>query len=195
MKKVFVIIGLMTLFYPKSATKTLPIPVKAIFESITDISEIKVLGYVNDSVMTYVDFKKQDTLKLDCKWKKYSEDFFNTMKDRDPNYNSWEGTFPKIGETVTMLTYKYDHNRILFARKSENFYRFWDPFSIPHANSVFFIPKEGMYKPTEVCKGTYETDTEFHCTDGFLIDASEFEKVKRITDIYKYINFLKSPNP
>lgn len=195
MKKVLAIIGLMTLFQPESTTKTFPIPVKAIFESITDISEIKVLGYVNDSIMTYVDFRKQDTLKLNCKWKRYSESSIKIIKENDPNYNSWEGTFPKTGEIVTMLTYKYDHNRILFARKDENFYRFWDPFSIPFANSVFFIPKEGIYKPTELCKENYQTDTEFHCSDGFLIEASKFEKTKRITEIHKYISFQKSPNP
>ncbi|WP_298511607.1 hypothetical protein [uncultured Kordia sp.] len=195
MKKVLVIIGLITLFRPESSVKTIPISVKAVFESITDISEIKVLGYVNDSVMTYVDFKKQDTLQLDCKWKKYSEDFFNIMKDRDPNYNSWEGTFPKIGETITMLTYEHGRNRILFARELDTHYRFWDPRSIPFSNSVFFIAKKGIYKPTEVCENSYQTATEFHCPDGFLISIKEFEKVKRKTEIYSYFNFQKSERP
>ena len=128
--------------------------------------------------MTYIDLKKQDTLELDCKWKKYSESSIKKIKEKDSTYSSWEGTFPKKGETITMLTYKYGENRILFARKENGNYRFWDPKSIPFSNSVFFVAKEGIYKPTEICKNYYQTETEFHCSDGFLINESEFERIR-----------------
>ena len=76
-----------------------------------------------------------------------------------------------------MVNYDYGGNRILFARKENGSYRFWDPQSIPFANSVFFVAKEGIYKPTELCVNDYQTETEFHCSDGFLIAEKEFEKL------------------
>ena len=43
---------------------------------------------------------------------------------------------------------------------------------------VFFVAKNEIYKPTELCKDDYQTETEFHCSDGFLIEENEFEKIK-----------------
>jgi hypothetical protein len=175
---IIALLGLTIISHSQLSAKTIPIPVDSIFNHITDISEIKVIGYVGDSIMNYIDIESQDTLKLDCKWKKYSESSIKIIKKNDSTYNSLEGTFPEVGETLLMLTYKYGGSRILFARKEKEHYRFWDPKSIPFANSVFFVAKNGVYKPTELCKDDYQTETEFNCSDGFLIEDNEFEKIK-----------------
>lgn len=177
-KHIITLLGLMIISHSQLSAKTIPIPVDSIFNHITDISEIKVIGYVGDSIINYIDIESGDTLKLDCKWKKYSESSIKMIKENDSTYNSLEGTFPEVGETLLMLTYKYGGNRFLFARKEKGHYRFWDPKSIPFANSVFFVARNGIYKPTELCIGGYQTDTEFHCSDGFLIEENEFEKIK-----------------
>jgi hypothetical protein len=170
--------GLTIISHTQLSAKTIPIPVDSIFNHITGISKIKVIGYVSDLIMNYIDIESQDTLKLDCKWKKYSESSIKIIKENNSTYNSLEGTFPEVGETLLMLTYKYLGSRILFARKEKEHYRFWDPKSIPFANSVFFLgAKNGIYKPTELCKYDYQKETEFHCSDGFLIEENEFEKI------------------
>ncbi len=179
-KNIIALFGLAIFCQGQLFAKTIPIPVDSIFNHITDITEIKVIGYVGDTIMNYIDIESQDTLKLDCKWKKYSESSIKIMKENDSTYNSLEGTFPEVGETLLMLTYEYGGNRILFARKEKEYYRFWDPKSIPFANSVFFVAKHRIYKPTELCKDSYQTKTEFHCSDGFLIEEKEFEKIKAI---------------
>jgi hypothetical protein len=175
---IILLLGLTILNHTQLFAKTIPIPVDSIFNHMTDISEIKVIGYVGDSIMKYIDNESQDTLKLNCKWKKYSESSIRIIKDNDSTYNSLEGTFPEVGETLLILTYEYGGNRILFARKENDHYRFWDPKSIPFANSVFFVAKNGIYKPTELCEEDYQTKNEFHCSDGFLIEEKEFEKIK-----------------
>ena len=171
-------LGLTLFMQSQTFAVTLPIPVEKVFETVKQIREIKVVGYIGDSVMTYIDIKSQDTLILNCKWKKYNESSIKILKEKNPSYDSWEGTFPKIGESITMLNYEYGGNRILFARKEKGSYRFWDPQSILFANSVFFVAKEGIYKPTELCVNDYQTETEFHCSDGFLITEKEFEKLR-----------------
>ena len=177
-KYIIALLGLMIISQNQLFAKTIPIPVDSIFNHITDISEIKVIGYVGDSIMNYIDIESGDTLKLDCKWKKYSESSIKIIKQNDSTYSSLEGTFPEVGEKLVILTYKYGGNRILFALKEKGHYRFWDPKSIPFANSVFFVAKNGIYKPTELCKDDYQTETEIHCSDGFLIEENEFKKIK-----------------
>ncbi|AFM04743.1 hypothetical protein Fleli_2371 [Bernardetia litoralis DSM 6794] len=178
LRNILLTVGLTFFVQSHSFSKTIPIPVEKVFENVKQTLDIKVIGYIGDSIMTYVNINNQDTLNLDCKLKNYSESSIKIMKENNPNYNSWEGTFPKIGETVTMINYEYGGNRVLFARKEKGNYRFWDPMSIPFANSVFFVAKEGTYKPTELCKNDYQTETEFHCSDGFLIEEKEFEILK-----------------
>jgi hypothetical protein len=177
-KYIIALFGLMLLSQGPLFAKTLPIPVDSIFKHITGIFEIKVIGYDGDSIMNYIDIESQDTLILDCKWKKYSEPSIKVQKDNDSKYTSLEGTFPEVGETLFMLTYIYGKNRTLFARKENEQYRFWDPKSIPFANSVFLVSTKGIYKPTELCMYDYPTKTEIHCSDGFLIEEKEFEKIK-----------------
>ena len=177
-RKIVLIVGL-ALFVPsQSFAATLPIPVEKVFESLEQIRDIKVVNYIGDSIMTYIDMESHDTLQLDCKWKKYSESSIKLAQELDPTYDSWEGTFPKIGECVKMLDYKYGGNRILFARKENGNYRFWDPQSIPFSNSVFFFAKEGICKPTDLCLNDNQSETEFQCSDGFLIAEKEFEELR-----------------
>lgn len=171
-------LGLTISLFSQSFAKTFLIPVEEVFESIIHIEEITVTGYIGDSIMTYIDIESQDTLKLDCKWKKYNDSSIKLLNENDPNYNSWEGTFPEEGETITMLTYEYGGNRVLFARKENGHLRFWNPVSIPFANTVFLIAKKGIYVPTELCLEDYQTKTEFYCSDGFLIDERKFERIR-----------------
>lgn len=174
---IILILGLMIGNLGQLFAKTIPIPVDSIFNHITDISEITVVGYVGDTIMRYIDNKSQDTLKLDCKWKKYSLSSIKIIKENGSTYNSLEGTFPEVGETIIMLTYQYGGNRILFARKQNQHYRFWDPKSIPFANSVFFVSKNGLYKPTKLCIDNTKTSTKFYCSDGFLMQERELKKL------------------
>lgn len=181
-KKTFftALIILTTLIQGRCFGKTIPIPVDSIFNHIKSLSEIKVIGYVGDTLMNYIDIESQDTFQLDCKWKKYSEAETRIIKENDSTYHSLEGTFPEVGETLFILFYEYGRNECLFARKENQNFRFWDPNSIPFANSVFFVAKEGIYKPTEWCKTEYQTQTEFYCSDGFLIEENDFEKISAL---------------
>lgn len=179
-RNLFVLFGLTTCIHCQTFAKAILIPVDSIFNNISNISEIKVIGYLGDSIMEYINIGSQDTFKLYCKWKDYSESSIKIMKEYDSTYNSWEGTFPEVGETLLMVNYNFIGARILFARKANNHYRFWDPKSIPFANSVFFIPKKGVFKPTGLCISGYQEETGFHCSDGFLMGENEFDKRKAI---------------
>lgn len=181
---ILLILSLVTVFQSNIYAKSIPIQVDSILNHITDISEIEIIKYFGDSIMIYVDLKNKDTLQLDCAWKESNESFHNIIRQKKPSFNSWEGTFPKVGEVIVMLRYEYYRERILFSRKRDGRYRFWDAWSIPFANSVFFIRNTSIYKPTENCEDAYHTDTEIYCSDGFLIDAKEFEKLaKKFTDL------------
>lgn len=177
-KQIALTIGLILSMHSWSYAKAILIPVEEVFKSLTNIEEIRVIGYLGDTVMTYTNLSSQDTFQLYCNWKEYSESSLKIIKDNHPNYNSWEGTFPEIGERILLLNYEYGGSRILFAKKENENYRFWDPKSIPFANSVFFISKKSKYQPTDICKDHYKKETEFHCSDGFLIEEKEFEKIK-----------------
>ena len=74
--------------------------------------------------MTYIDLEKQDTLQLNCKWKTISELTIKLIKENHPDYSSWSGSFPGIGETVVMVNYSYYGDRILFGRNNNGNYRF-----------------------------------------------------------------------
>ncbi|MFM9984415.1 MAG: hypothetical protein ACKVOK_04235 [Flavobacteriales bacterium] len=177
-KYILALFGLTILSQGPLFAKTIPIPVDSIFKHIRGIFEIKVIGYDGDSIMNYIDSESQDTIQLDCKWKKFSESSIKTPKDNDSKYTYLKGTFPEVGETLFMLTYEYKRNGILFARKENEQYRFWDPKSIPFAESVYLMLKTGIYKPTELCKEGLHTKKAFYCSDGFLIEEKEFEKIK-----------------
>lgn len=178
MKKIhqtIAIIGLTICIPIYTFSKSIPLPVDSIMANITSISQIKIIGYPGDTIMTYVDIEKQDTMELNCKWKFYSESSIKMMKDKNPSYNSLEGSFPMIGDTIILLQYAYYGNGILFARKEAKDYRFWDPSSIPFANSVFIISNKGFYKTTQHCKGINPAETSIYCSDGFLINEKDFE--------------------
>lgn len=177
-KYILVLFGLTILSQGPIFAKSIAFSVDSIFEHITGLSEIKVISYDGDSIMNYIDIESQDTLKLDCKWKKFSEPAIKTPKDNDSNYTYLKGTFPEVGEILFMLTYEYIRNGILFARKENELYRFWDPKSIPFAESVYLMVKTGIYKPTELCKEALQTKTEFYCSDGFIIEEKEFVQIK-----------------
>lgn len=175
-KLTFILLGI-AIFSKKSFSKAILIPVDEVFKSVSYVKEIKVLEYVGDTVMVYCDLKTNDTLRLECKWKKYSESSIRIIKENNPDYSSWEGTFPKRGEVVTMLWYKNGRNRVLFARKEKENLRFWDPLSIPFANSVFYISKNSSFKLTAICKSERLQEDGFYCSDGFLVEEKLFKKL------------------
>jgi hypothetical protein len=173
-------ISLLALLQAHSFSKTILVPVGQIFESVSSIKEIQIIEYTGDSIMSYVDLKNKDTLQLDCSWKKYADLSMNRTKDIDSTYDSWEGTFPEVGETIILLNYQlYGRNRILFARLQNSDLRFWNPNSIPFAGIVYSMANQGPYKPTKTCNEDIQSsETEFHCSDGFLMDEITFEQLK-----------------
>lgn len=180
MKRIYLILfttlGLISL--PSvSHAKAIMIPADAVFDSLESIQEIKVVDFVGDTVMRYMDLKTMDTLKLDCPFKPFSQATISIIKQRDTSYSSMEGTYPKIGEVITMITYRYGGKRTVFAKRQGNFYRFWNPFSIPFANTVYFISKIDTYIPTDYCLKNSTHHEQFYCSDGFKISRENFIKL------------------
>ncbi|PCJ67678.1 MAG: hypothetical protein COA58_00650 [Bacteroidetes bacterium] len=175
-------LGLMLIFQSSSFARSTLIPVDSIMNSLTSVKDIRVIEYVGDSVMIYIDTASLDTFKMDCKWKKLNESAKEMQMARDSSYDSWEGTFPEIGETVIMVEYDYGRSRILFGRRSHiinGLYRFWNPSSIPFANTVFFVPDKMIYGPTTFCSEVNENVTEYYCSDGFMIMIYAFERKRK----------------
>ena len=89
----------------------------------------------NDSKMKCVNLLNTDTFTINSHTK-------SIMQYSDKNSNHWEGSWPEICEKVIIVTNYITEERVLFARKTENNeYRFWDPRSIPFANTIFIISK------------------------------------------------------
>lgn len=160
-------------------SKAIQLPVTEVLKSITSIQEIKVLSFKGDSIMVYENTKTKATLEMDCRDKKYSEELWTVMSERDSSYGSWEGTYPKVGETVIMVEHNYAGDRLLFARVEDEHYRFWDPNSIPFANTVYYISENSICKPTRHCLKYAQEEQNIGCSDGFRMTKGEFEKLKK----------------
>jgi hypothetical protein len=136
------------------------------------IQTITVYNYT-DSTMLYGLGNSNDTLTIKSKRGKFlnlSEAGKITLgKDWKKELG---GNWQSIGQNVLMVIDTTNSVR-LFAFRVDNDYRFWDPNSIPFANSVFFFPKEKPFKQLPGClqlpddKNGYWT-----CTDGCLVDAT-----------------------
>ena len=135
------------------------------------IQKIKVYGYT-DSTMLYGIGNLSDTLVIRSKRGK----FLNLLKTvkvvKDKHLNQeLGGSWPAIGQSVLMIS---DTNNLvkLFAFKVDTCYRFWDPNSIPFANSIFLIPKEKNFKQLPICAQAINAKDFYSCSDGCMVDAS-----------------------
>lgn len=154
--------------------------VEELMKSVTSIQEIKVLSFKGDSVMVYQNVKNKEVMELNCGWKTYSDKSIKLLRERYPNNDSWEGTFPDVGETVMMIEHDYAGSGLLFARVENEYYRFWDPGSVPFANSVFFFPKDSHFEPTALCLSHRTDETTPSCSDGFRMKKDAFEKLREV---------------
>lgn len=142
------------------------------------IQLVKVHAYTNSSLVC-VNIKSNDTLRINAR---YSKEIRLNEKstigiDENPN-NEWAGKWPAIGQEVLMVTDSLNRPR-LFAFKIGNDYRFWDPYSGPFANSVFWFPNKQPYKQLPLCLEINTNRTEFwNCTDGCLVDKAFIKERK-----------------
>ena len=139
-----------------------------IFNKEQQLLKVKIVSYTN-SLMTCIDLASDKTLKIQCHTKSIKA---------TTNVDSWEGTWPEIGEQVIMVTNFITSERVLFARKTSiNEYRFWDPRSIPFANTVFNISTSSDFKPTQICKSSRMMKDHWICSDGFLCSVVTFNRL------------------
>lgn len=135
------------------------------------IQTITVYNYT-DSTMLYGIANSNDTLIIKSKRGK----FLNLSQVKkiiigDDSKQELGGNWPAIGQSVLMIVDTTSSVR-LFAFRVRNDYRFWDPNSIPFANSIFFFPKEKPFKQLLVCQQLVDDKNGFWtCTDGCLVDV------------------------
>jgi len=157
--------------------KVIVIDIKQYLQDAKTIRTIIVLAY-KDSTMFYRFQNSKDTLSISCRTKQYSEPFRKTLIDKKVMLKTdLAGKWPTIGQKILIVINK--NNRVsLFAIKIGDDYRFWDPNSVPFANSIFSIPKERPYKPLENCKnsGRSENANYWTCTDGCLLIAFDLKE-------------------
>jgi len=154
------------------------IPVDSIFANLSSMFEIRVIGYIGDTSMVYIHLSTQDTLEMECKLKKLNEITNIRIKARNPSYDGWAGSFPNIDDTVSVMKYSYYGMRTLLAKKLNGKYRFWEPFPVPFADSVFLIKSGGVYEPTAGCQGGHWDEESIRCPFGFLIEEKDFEWIR-----------------
>lgn len=162
-----------------AAAKTLVIDVTTAMESATFVQEIEVVAY-DDSFLVALDLSTKKTIRLNALSRKWNKGLHEQLPPDHPARKSQEGRWPPIGSKVQVLHYKYnEHMRFLFAKLERSNYRFWDPLSIPFANSAFLIPTHTDYSPTSYC----EEETKVNpaaaviCSDGFSMTKREFQRI------------------
>jgi hypothetical protein len=150
---------------------------KQYLQDAKTIRTIIVLPY-KDSTMFYRLQNSKDTLSISCRTKQYSEPFRQTLiKNKGMLKTDLAGKWPTVGQKVLIVINK--NNRVsLFATKTGDDYRFWDPNSVPFANSIFSIPKERPYKPLENCNDLWRSENVNYwtCTDGCLLIAFDLKE-------------------
>lgn len=140
------------------------------------IQEIRIYGY-SDSAMLYGTTNSRDTLTI----KSNRGKFLNLKEAVKINSdgmlkNELGGKWPEVGQRVLVIIDTTLSIR-LFAFKTDDQYRFWDPNSIPFANSIFLIPKEKSFKQLPICLDYLGDKTDFwSCSDGCLVNI---ESVKQ----------------
>ena len=168
MKHLKIITVLICMLSFNAIGKVRMIDIRETLKLAQSIKTITVYSY-QDQMMFYGEANSQDTFKIDCKTRKISEKFrYDIIVRKLIDNTILVGKWPAIGETVLMVIDK-NKRATLFAQILNDRYRFWDPNSIPHANSVFNIPAMRPYILLPVCKvestqeGNYWT-----CSDGCL---------------------------
>jgi len=196
--KYFLFICLLSMSYQNIFCQNIyPIYIRDIISSTYFIQEIEVINYIEDTVLLGKDKNNHDTIHLDCRMKKFQEkermqlNQFNLNK-WNTNDSLWEGSFPKIGETIIILSYIDDcgtiDKKLLFAREYNlNMYRFWDPYSPPGMRFVEFPfaihPEDTIYEIPRACmQGYYVEEVLVNSykffSEGFLINKIEFDKIR-----------------
>lgn len=139
------------------------------------IKTIIVYNY-SDSTMLYGIINSNDTLNIKSKRGRFLnlKESIKIKKEFDVS-EELAGKWPDIGQNVLMVVDTTNAVR-LFGLRKNNEYRFWDPNSIPYANSIFIFPKEKPFKPLPICLQYLDTKNEYwNCSDGCLIDADAIE--------------------
>jgi hypothetical protein len=82
--------------------------------------------------------------------------------------SEYSGSWPVKGDTVLLMI--KNESVYLFAKKMGDKYRFWDPNSVPFANSVFSFPDRPPFFPTSECTYFTQSSDSFRiCPDGCLV--------------------------
>ncbi len=113
---------------------------------------------------------------IDCSIRQTSEsNRLDLVKAKTIKTTDLAGKWPDVGQAVLMVV--DTNNRVcMFAKKSKGEYRFWDPNSIPFANSIFVFPKQRPYLRLEDCKDGGDNNC-WECTDGCR--AIEYDIIER----------------
>ncbi|MGD1847002.1 MAG: hypothetical protein ACFB10_16555 [Salibacteraceae bacterium] len=157
---------------------------KAILYSVSDLVasmeklyELEVVQYT-DSFLIGQRLTTGEEVRLNALSRKWNQGLNEQLPPDHPARKSWEGKWPEVGEKVWVMQSQY--SVFLFARKYEGGWRFWDPRSIPFANTVFQLPNHPHYKPTAICmeESLYQDNDYFTCHDGFLLHIDEFTRLK-----------------
>jgi hypothetical protein len=163
------------------SAKVIVIDVKKTLQSAKTIKTIIIVGY-RESLLFYRFLNSKDTLSIYCDSRRTSEPFRLALIEKKVMLNTdLAGKWPNVGQEV-LIVINLNDRVALFAIKKGNDYRFWDPNSVPFANSVFLIPKERPYKPLENCVdwgqnlGQNEDNSFWRCTDGCLVIAFDLTK-------------------
>lgn len=176
MKKLATICILTVLTTLTAHAKLRIIDIKETLDTAKSIKTVVVYGY-SDSTMFYGMLNSSDTLEIDSKLRAGSEDFRRDLISTGMKKESdLQGKWPEVGDTV-LLVINAKNRVALFAHTIKDHYRFWDPNSIPFANSVFVIKKLGPFFPLADCEDAIRDDLNYwHCFDGCLalkMDISE----------------------
>lgn len=177
MKRVFSTLTIVLLTSLTVNAKVIFIDIEKTLREAEKIKIIFVIAY-NDSTMFYKFQNSNDTLSISCETKKTSEPFRQTLIDKKVMFETdLAGKWPSVGQKVLIVISK-NNNVILFATKTGDDYRFWNPNSVPLANSIFLIPKVNPYKPLDYCNDMGKlTDNKFwSCADGCLFGASSLKE-------------------
>lgn len=160
-----------------SNAKVIVINIKKVLQDAKTIKTIIVLGY-KDSTMFYRFENSKDTLSINCKAKQFSEPFRQNLIDKKVMLKTdLAGKWPTIGQKVIIVINERDRVS-LFATRSGDNYRFWDPNSVAFANSIFAIPKERPFKPLETCDNLRVGGNANYwtCSDGCLVLALDLKE-------------------
>ncbi len=168
------IIIILALVFTTSLTVSAKLTIIYIDQALKEAKAIRsiiIIGYT-DSLMLYRLKNSKDTLKINCQVKDFSEPSRLLLIEKHViNENDLAGKWPKVGANVLLVI--NSRNRVsLFATLEGLNYRFWDPNSIPFANSIFYILKESHSLPLSTCQQEDITHAKYWvCTDGCILSS------------------------